>query len=150
MAIKLGSTSVDALYLGESGYGLTNVVRVYLDSTIVWPVADLIVSGITDSAGTGLNGDYTLYSVGNIDGKKAYIGPTVASSGSITGRTIIRWVSTASTPQWRIGYESSSLDWWIDNAGYYFYSTATNGDYPPTTGWTPYAMTGSVTVVVNN
>lgn len=148
MPIYVGSTAVDDLYLGESGYGLPSVVRVYLDSTIVWPVADLIVSGITANAGSGLNGDYTLYA-SEVNGKKAYVGPTVASSNTITGRTIVRYVSTTSPPQWRIGYESTSLDWWIDNAGYYFYSSVTNGDYPPTTGWTPYAMTGSVNVVVN-
>lgn len=39
MAVYLGSTSISTVYLGESGYGLTNVVKVYLGSTLVLTIA---------------------------------------------------------------------------------------------------------------
>lgn len=39
MAIYLGSTSISTVYLGESGYGLPNVIKVYLGSTLVLTIS---------------------------------------------------------------------------------------------------------------
>ena len=142
MSIKLGSTSVDALYLGESGYGLTNVVRVYLDSTIVWPFADMVVSG---SGVTDLNGDYT--QTGTINGKHYYYGPNLpgAPPSNLSGKTVCLWTGS----QWRLGFEGSGGLGTVD-PGYYWYASGTSSLSPPTTGWAGSSISGSVTVVVNN
>lgn len=150
MSIKLGSTSVDALYLGESGYGLANVVKVYLDSTIVWPVADMVVSGITDGNATALNGDYTT-SGGTVNSKNFYTGPSLSSPPSnLSGRTICMYTVPAHTSgyYWVLGFETSG-GVQVDS-GYYFYAAATSSLSPPSSGWSPKSLTGSVTVVVNN
>jgi hypothetical protein len=39
MAIYIGSTLVQSIELGEAGYGLPGVVKIYLGSTLVWQSA---------------------------------------------------------------------------------------------------------------
>jgi hypothetical protein len=39
MAVKLGSTTITDIYLGEAIYGQPQVVKIYLGSTVVWQVA---------------------------------------------------------------------------------------------------------------
>lgn len=146
MAIYLGSTEVTDIYLGESGYGLANVVRVYLDSTIVWPFADMVVSGITDGNATAMNGDYTLYPV-SVNGKNTYYGPNISGTppSNLSGKTVCLWTGS----QWLLGFEGSGGLGTVD-LGYYWYASGTASLSPPTTGWTGSSLTGSVTVVVNN
>lgn len=46
MAVYLGSTSISTVYLGESGYGLTNVVKIYLGSTQVFSGGSQPLTGV--------------------------------------------------------------------------------------------------------
>ena len=85
MAIYLGSTEVADLYLGESGYGLANVVKVYLGTDEVWP------ENYTVTFSTGYDGVCTsaasLISVAY--GNTTYFGISVSFSS--TGPGNVSW-----------------------------------------------------------
>lgn len=149
MAIYLGSTEVADIYLGESGYGLANVVRVYLDSTIVWPLPNLVVSGITDTYNnaTALNGTYSVG--GTLNGKYYFYGPNLTGTppANLSGKTICVWSGSL----WDIGFEQSGTPTLVPRSSYGTWtSSGTSSLFPPTSGWSSTTFTGSITVSLSN
>lgn len=94
MAIYLGSTEVADIYLGESGYGLANVVKVYLGTDQVWPDENYTVTfstgydGVCTSAASLISVSY---------GSTAYF--QLSISFSSTGPGNVSWQGSSDNGQ---------------------------------------------------
>lgn len=110
MAIYLGSTEVADIYLGESGYGLANVVKVYLGTDEAWPLDYTVTfSSGTDSVCTSSSS-----LIGISYGGPAYFTLSVSFTTDGPGNVIWQGTSDTNNPMtWQAisgfgGYHSAS------------------------------------------